>query len=157
MPVLVSFPLIYKLECWNFLPSHDGTINQIPPGIFKSTCKVKRHFLLNDILKCRRHFGFSDCPGGHHMVSVWWAELSPQIWHLDNTQRLSQSLARLVVTKLVLKGQCQEKIRYNFWANECFRTIELKDDRMEKCKNGRRYVHCAFAASIFKAQRLRQY
>ena len=122
MPVLVSFPLIYKLECWNFLPSHDGTINQIPPGIFKSTCKVKRHFLLNDILKCRRHFGFSDCPGGHHMVSVWWAELSPQIWHLDNTQRLSQSLARLVVTKLVLKGQCQEKIRYNFWANECFRT-----------------------------------
>ena len=31
------------------------------------------------------------------------------------------------------------------------------DDRMEKCKNGRRVVDCAFAACIFKAQRLRQY
>ena len=28
---------------------------------------------------------------------------------------------------------------------------------MEKCKNGRLVVNCAFAASIFEAQRLRQY
>ena len=31
------------------------------------------------------------------------------------------------------------------------------DDRIEKSIKGRRIGHCAFAASIFKVQRLRQY
>ena len=33
----------------------------------------------------------------------------------------------------------------------------IKDDRMENSLKGRRIWHCAFAASIFKVQRLRQY
>ena len=33
----------------------------------------------------------------------------------------------------------------------------IKDDRMENSLNGRRIWHCAFAASVYKVQRLRQY
>ena len=65
---------------------------------------------------------------------------------LDYEQKLDQKL------KLDCELMHDKDGNFNFTF-----AIELKDDRMEKCKNGRRYVHCAFAASIFKAQRLRQY
>ena len=50
----------------------DGTVEQIPPGIFQSTCKVRR-WNRTDI----------PCIGGHDLVSLWWADMRPQVWHLD--------------------------------------------------------------------------
>ena len=65
------------------------------------------------------------------------------------------NLCKSLITRRDTVSQCKSLIEGSVWLFD--RSTELENDRLEKYKNGRRYVHCAFAASIFKAQRLRQY
>ena len=83
----------------------DGTVEQIPPGIFQSTCKVGRSnsilisswtdmiwfFLIND--QYRQFLTL----GGYDLVSLRWTDLRPQVWHLDQPWKFGNSISNLVI------------------------------------------------------------
>ena len=106
--------MIFMIPFSSLIVYSNGIVEQIPPGIFQSTCKVffltplgrRQRFgfhFLSKILTCKKlekevllwssWFGAKEnryCIvfiGGHDLVPLWRTDLWPQVWNLDQPRK----------------------------------------------------------------------